>query len=69
MNATDIPGIWSDQLENGAVMIIDTNHNIIRVKPLNGSPIKYEIGRDILISDYTQIKESHEKGKGDRAMG
>jgi hypothetical protein len=60
MNATDIPGVWSDELENGAIMLIDTNHNIIRVKGPRENPIKYEFDHDITITDYTQIKHSHE---------
>jgi hypothetical protein len=61
MNATAEKGIWQDVLKNGAIVTIDTNHNIIRVKGVRGNPIKYEFDHDITITDYTQIKHSHEK--------
>jgi len=59
MNATSIKGVWSYEYDNG-IMLIDTNKNVIRVKPFKGNRVIYEIGHEITISDFTEIRSYHE---------
>lgn len=42
-------------------MVVDLNHNQIRVKPLTGNLIKYEYDSDITVREFAQIIENHEK--------
>lgn len=61
MKSTEIKGVWSHTLKNNAIMLVDLNHNQIRVKPENGNTIKYDFDGDITVREFAQIIESHEK--------
>jgi len=61
MKSTDLNGVWSHKLNNGTLILVDMNHNQIRVIPLNGNVIKYEYEEDITVREFAQIIENHKK--------
>ena len=60
MKSTGTKGIWSHILNNNTVIVIDMNHNQIRVLPPSGNLIKYEYDSDITVREFAQIIENHE---------
>ena len=58
MNATAIPGVWTEEVLPGLNMRIDTNANIISFRNPYGSNIRYECTNGIYPEDVVQIRES-----------
>lgn len=62
MEAGPMLGVWTETLDNGFRMFVDTRFNIVRIQnPNNGHSIKYEYEPEegIKISDIIALKAIH----------